>query len=301
MLILGQKSCISGPTIFKILQPNWHECRCLCVWACICLFRSDLLYHADVNQFFIHISPIFDELVLPVFSKYNGFPSSLKLHNRTDINLYPFPELHPFWFLEKTTLRKNCISGALLKIQLTRNFPTNVYISQKLSKWKSRWWKPCNGGTRCTSNSSQLEKEIHPMAGLTAWLELQLLENLFLSMPSKLSSLPDIMLPYSSYVLLWLGLGSLDYVFSIFSQFCQLFFHERELGTKTTRDTSWAIVNNLCKKKTLSAWQFWKIDVLFNFYSIIQEVLQNCSAFCSSHVCVSLSRERKIWEDWWKI
>ena len=26
MLILGQKSCISGPTIFKIPQPNWHYC-----------------------------------------------------------------------------------------------------------------------------------------------------------------------------------------------------------------------------------------------------------------------------------
>ena len=24
MLILGQKSCILGPTIFKILKPNWH-------------------------------------------------------------------------------------------------------------------------------------------------------------------------------------------------------------------------------------------------------------------------------------
>jgi hypothetical protein len=24
LLILGQKSCIFGPTIFKIPQPNWH-------------------------------------------------------------------------------------------------------------------------------------------------------------------------------------------------------------------------------------------------------------------------------------
>ena len=27
MLILGQKAWILGPTIFKIPQPNWHECR----------------------------------------------------------------------------------------------------------------------------------------------------------------------------------------------------------------------------------------------------------------------------------
>ena len=26
MLILGQKSSILGPTIFKIQQPNWHYC-----------------------------------------------------------------------------------------------------------------------------------------------------------------------------------------------------------------------------------------------------------------------------------
>ena len=95
---------------------------------------------------------------------------------------------------------------------------TCKYISRKLHKWKPHWWKPRNSGTRSTSNYSQLEKELHPIAGLTAWLELQLLENLFLSMPSKLSSLPDIMLRYSSYVLLWLWLCVFNFL-SILSDF----------------------------------------------------------------------------------
>ena len=53
--------------------------------------------------YFLKSCPIFDELVLPVFSKYNGFlsacrflgkklafkdPPSLKFHNRTDTNNY---------------------------------------------------------------------------------------------------------------------------------------------------------------------------------------------------------------------
>ena len=72
-----------------------------------------------------------------------------------------FPTLRAFWFLEKTTLHKNYISGAILKIQLTRNLPTNVQVHKC-------WWEPRNAGTRCTSNYSQLEKELHPIAGLTA-------------------------------------------------------------------------------------------------------------------------------------
>ena len=39
MLILGQKSCILGPTIFKIPQPNWHNCP-----YCAALFPHTSLY-----------------------------------------------------------------------------------------------------------------------------------------------------------------------------------------------------------------------------------------------------------------
>ena len=48
-------------------------------------------------------------------------------------------ELSAFWFLEKKTLHKNGVSWTVLKIQLTRNNPTNAYTSQK---WKLCWWKP---------------------------------------------------------------------------------------------------------------------------------------------------------------
>ena len=45
--------------------------------------------------------------------------------------LHLFPALRTFWFLEKTALRENCVSGTVLMIQLKWNSPTNVYISQK--------------------------------------------------------------------------------------------------------------------------------------------------------------------------
>ena len=128
-------------------------------------------------------------------------------------------------FLQKCTLWKHIMEHLNQKFVSVWRFNwcgisrlTCKYISQKLHKWKPCWWKPHNVETRCTSNYSQLEKELHPIAGLTAWLELQLLENLFLSMPSKLSSLPDIMLRYSSYVLLWLGLCVFNFL-SILSDF----------------------------------------------------------------------------------
>ena len=39
---------------------------------------------------------------------------------------------------EKTKLPKNCASGTVLMIQLTRNSPTCSYISQNPRKWKLR-------------------------------------------------------------------------------------------------------------------------------------------------------------------
>ena len=64
--------------------------------------------------------------------------------------LYLFPALHAFWFLEKTALRENRVSGTVLKIQLTWNSPTNSYISQKLHNWTLLMWKPRYVETRCT-------------------------------------------------------------------------------------------------------------------------------------------------------
>ena len=43
-------------------------------------------------------------------------------------NIHLFPDLCTFWFLEKTTLHENCVSGTVLMFQLTRNSPTNAYI-----------------------------------------------------------------------------------------------------------------------------------------------------------------------------
>ena len=48
MLILGQKSCILGPTIFKIPQPNWHY----------------VPYLFEVEDEVLCPLPIFDEFLL---------------------------------------------------------------------------------------------------------------------------------------------------------------------------------------------------------------------------------------------
>ena len=45
------------------------------------------------------------------------------------LDIHLFPDLLSFWFLEKTTLHENCVSGTVLMFQLTRNSPTNSYIS----------------------------------------------------------------------------------------------------------------------------------------------------------------------------
>ena len=49
-----------------------------------------------------------------------------------------FPALHAFWFFEKKNLRKNCIIWTVLKIQLTRNSPTNAYMLAKFCWNKKR-------------------------------------------------------------------------------------------------------------------------------------------------------------------
>ena len=64
-----------------------------------------------------------------------------------DSKLHLCPDLRAFWFLEKTVLRKNCVSGTVLMFQLTRNSPTNAYI--KLKSHVSG--NSCYAGTRCTT------------------------------------------------------------------------------------------------------------------------------------------------------
>ena len=50
--------------------------------------------------------------------------------------MHIFPALRAIWFLEKTVLRKNRVSGTVLMFELTRNFPTCAYIGQNPHKWK---------------------------------------------------------------------------------------------------------------------------------------------------------------------
>ena len=42
------------------------------------------------------------------------------------LTVHLFPDLRPFWFLEKTALCENCVSGTVLMFQLTRNSLTNI-------------------------------------------------------------------------------------------------------------------------------------------------------------------------------
>ena len=68
---------------------------------------------------------------------------------------FQVPALRTFWFLEKTRLRENRVSGTLLNIQLTQNSPTNLCISQKPCKWK-----PCNTGTRCSTFKPVIRRKL---------------------------------------------------------------------------------------------------------------------------------------------
>ena len=43
-----------------------------------------------------------------------------------DSKLHIFPDLHAFWFLEKTALRKIRVSGTVLMIQTMQISPTNT-------------------------------------------------------------------------------------------------------------------------------------------------------------------------------
>ena len=56
------------------------------------------------------------------------------------------PHCVHFSSLKKCVTQKS-VNGTVLKIQLTQNSPTNIYISQKPGKL----WKSCNAGTRCTT------------------------------------------------------------------------------------------------------------------------------------------------------
>ena len=58
------------------------------------------------------------------------------VHSHFELHL--FPALYTFWFLKKTPLRKNCVTGTVLMIQLTQNFPTCAYIGQNPRKGKPR-------------------------------------------------------------------------------------------------------------------------------------------------------------------
>ena len=63
---------------------------------------------------------------------YWGHVKLLKLERFVFMNqglLHLFINLCVFWFLEKNTLCKICVSGTVLMIQLPRNSPTNVYIN----------------------------------------------------------------------------------------------------------------------------------------------------------------------------
>ena len=50
-----------------------------------------------------------------------------------DLEVHLFPSLRVFWFLKKTALHKTYLSGTVIKIQLTRNSPTNIYSSDDTS------------------------------------------------------------------------------------------------------------------------------------------------------------------------
>ena len=74
----------------------------------------------------------------------------LVLYHCTAVHL--FPALSAFWFLIKNVLHKNCVSGNVVMIELTRNSPTCIYIGQNLHSWKLSRWKPHYAGTRCNTN-----------------------------------------------------------------------------------------------------------------------------------------------------
>ena len=46
------------------------------------------------------------------------------------IAVHLFPALYAFWFFEKTKFAKIHNGGTVLKIQLTRDSPTNTHISK---------------------------------------------------------------------------------------------------------------------------------------------------------------------------
>ena len=52
--------------------------------------------------------------------------------------LHLFPALLASWFLEKTVLRENRVSGTVLMIQLMQNSTSCAYIGQNLRKKKPR-------------------------------------------------------------------------------------------------------------------------------------------------------------------
>ena len=80
MLTLGQKSCILGPTIFKIPQPNWRYCRLV--------FRNVyVFYNASFKcHFCSHMGVFFDSIwnfhircgrIITNFPPYPTFRKSL--------------------------------------------------------------------------------------------------------------------------------------------------------------------------------------------------------------------------------
>ena len=63
MLILGQKSCILGPTIFKIPQPNWHYYRPNGTIRDVGAVSTNFWHKFDFTLWIIHLSyKIFQKL-----------------------------------------------------------------------------------------------------------------------------------------------------------------------------------------------------------------------------------------------
>ena len=75
----------------------------------------------------IQLTLLFDPA--PSFSTCCAEPITSIMANFEMAEVQLFPDLHAFWFLEKTALQENRVSGTVLMFQLMWNSPTSEYNS----------------------------------------------------------------------------------------------------------------------------------------------------------------------------